>query len=176
LDTTKKSNYQKMVDGEPFTGVDPVLWQMQAKTQALIAAYHALPPDDTDAQRKAVRAIVGEMAGDALIVPPFFMEYGVHIRLGDRVFVNRGSVFLDSALVTLGDGTMVGPNVQFLTVGHPVKPEERIVETPGAPILPFRPVAFAKPITVGRMCWIGARSFCQGSQLATGPQSGRGRW
>jgi acetyltransferase-like isoleucine patch superfamily enzyme len=148
-----------MVDGDPYTGLDPVLIDMQARTQVMTAAFMAVPPEDMPARIEALRAMVGEMTGIAVILPPFFMEYGVHLRLGDGVFVNRGSVFLDSAWITLGDGTMVGPNVQFVTVGHPVRPEDRFQETPGAPILPFRPIAFAKPITVGRMCWIGAGSI-----------------
>ena len=135
-----------MVDGDPYTGVNPVLIAMQARTQALTAAVMALAPEAMTAGIEALRAIVGEMTGSAVIVPPFLMEYGVHIRMGDRVYINRGSVFPDSAWITLGDGPMVGPNVQFLTVGHPVRREDRFMETPGAPILPCRPIAFAKPI------------------------------
>lgn len=159
LDGSEKSNYQKMVDGDPYTGVDPELFALSAKAQARTAAFMALPLDDMQGRIEALRAIVGAMMGSAVIVPPFFMEYGVHVRLGDRVFINQGSVFLDSTWITLGDGTMVGPNVQFLTVNHPLKPEDRYVETPGAPIIPYRPVGSAKPITVGKMCWIGAGSI-----------------
>ncbi len=159
LDTSQKSNYQKMVDGDPYTGVDPELLALADRARARTAAFIALPPDDMPARTQALRSLVGEMTGTAFIVPPFYFDYGVHVRLGDRVFINTGAVFLDSTWITLGDATAVGPNVQFITVGHPLKPEERILETPGAPILPFRPVGFAKPITVGKGCWIGAGSI-----------------
>ncbi len=159
LDTSAKSNYQKMVDGDPYTGIDEELFALTDRAQARTAELMALPAHDRPARIEALRAIVGEMVGTAMLVPPFFVEYGIHIRLGDRVFVNRGSEFLDSTWITLGDLTMVGPNVQFLTVGHPLKPEERILETPDAPMMPFRAVGFAKPITVGKDCWIGAGSI-----------------
>jgi maltose O-acetyltransferase len=159
LDTSKKSNYQRMVDGDPYTGIDEELFALTDRAQARTALLMALPPEDRPARIEALRAIVGEMTGTAFIAAPFFMEYGVHVRLGDRVFVNRGSVFLDSSWITLGDLTMVGPNVQFITVGHPIKPEERILETPGAPLMPFRAVGFARPVTVGKQCWIGAGSI-----------------
>ena len=31
-----------------------------------------------------------------------------------------------------------------------------MIETPGAPLVPFRPVNIARPIAIGKDCWIGA--------------------
>jgi maltose O-acetyltransferase len=141
LDTSQKSNYQKMVDGDPYTAIDESLFALGAVAQRRTAEYLALPEDDFEGRVNKLREMVGEMGEMAVIVPPVHFDYGVHVRLGDQVYVNTGAVFLDSACISIGDRTLVGPRVQFITAGHPVKPEERIIQTPGAPWLPFRAAA-----------------------------------
>jgi maltose O-acetyltransferase len=51
--------------------------------------------------------------------------------------------------------------VQFLTAGHPVDPDERIVrdEETG---MPAGAMCINKPITIGKNCWIGAGSIIVG--------------
>lgn len=152
----KKSNYRKMIDGEVYTSVDLELFTLQARAARKVAAYNAIPSDQREVLRKALGDLLGEAPEIGIVVPPIYVEFGIHIRLGNMCFINTGATFLDSAPISLGERTTVGPNVQFITVTHPVKPEERMIETPGAPFLPFRPVNIARPITIGKDCWIGA--------------------
>lgn len=159
LDTSQKTNYQKMLDGDLYTGVDEELFALNAAAQRRTAEFMALPESDTAGRMEKLREMVGKMGKMVLVMPPFFFDYGIHILLGEQVFINTGSIFLDSAWITIGDRTMVGPRVQFLTAGHPTIPEHRLVDTPDAAFLPFRPVIFARPITIGSDCWIGAGSI-----------------
>jgi len=155
-DTSEKSNYQKMLDGEYYTGIDGELFALSGAAQVKIAAYHKISHEDMQAQFELLREIVGEAGEFSVILTPFSMEYGRHVRLGRRSFVNSGATFLDSAPITIGEDTMIGPNVQFITATHPVEPEKRLIETPDMPMMPFRPVNIAKPISIGSQCWIGA--------------------
>lgn len=155
----EKTNYEKMITGEPYNGADVELLGLQSVAQERMAAVEKVPAGDTDARQKVLQVLLGEMAGPSFIVPPFSVEYGVHIRLGKHVFINKGATFLDSGFITIGDNVAVGPNVQFLTVTHPVKPEDRFKAVPDqgeGQFFPFEVSCIAKPITIGAAAWIGA--------------------
>ena len=63
--------------------------------------------------------------------------------------------------MSIGDGTIVAPRVQFLTAAHPVDPGTRVTRSPatgrrnGA-------VVINRPITIGKDCWIGAGAIILG--------------
>ena len=92
-----KSEFEKMLSGEWFNGVDPDLLAMQAAAGDLMEQLAALPERDFEAREKILQQLLGSMAGRALTAPPFSVEFGRHIHLGHWVYVNRGSTFLDSA-------------------------------------------------------------------------------
>ena len=120
-----KSNYEKMIAGEPYFGTDQELADRQKDARAKKAVVDAISADDVEARSKALSELFGSVNGPALVMPPFSIEFGNHIHLGEWVYVNTGVSFMDSNTITLGDYTAVGPNVQFVTVTHPVKPEDR---------------------------------------------------
>ncbi|MEP4766661.1 MAG: sugar O-acetyltransferase [Roseibium sp.] len=135
----------------------------------------AIPPDDMEGRTAALKELFGSMKGAAIIMPPFTIEYGNHIHLGEWVFVNTGASFLDSNSITLGDFTAVGPNVQFITPAHPVKPEDRFQPAPEGSMLPFNVVNIARKITIGRECWIGAGAIIMpGVSIGDGTVVGAG--
>ena len=122
---------------------------MKAKATRKVAAYNSLPAGDDEGRDAALRDLFGDVAGWALVEPPIFVDFGIHIQLGDPCFINTGAVFLDHATITFGDRVFVGPRVQFLTANLPVEPEERVFETPGGPLLTFGVTNIAKPIRIG---------------------------
>ena len=95
------------------------------------------------------------MNGVGVIAAPFYTDFGKHIHLGNWAFVNSGATFLDSATITLEDNVAVGPNVQFITAGHPKLPQERMIPNPDQ-FPPFDFIVTAKPIRVCKQAWIGA--------------------
>lgn len=144
-----------MLAGQLYDGADPELRDYQARCRANKAAYDAVPHVDPEARFEALSKVVGSMNGPAMIVPPFFADFGKHIHLGEWCFVNAGATFLDSNTVTLEDRVAVGPNVQFITASHPLRIEDRTLEMPGR----FPPLSFmitALPIRICRGAWIGA--------------------
>ena len=59
-------------------------------------------------------------------------------------------MFLDCNTITIGDNTLIGPNVQIYTPSHPLKAGERFT---GDPAFPFR--TSAQPVSIGSNVWIG---------------------
>lgn len=153
---TDPSPWELMLAGRPYDGAHESFFAARALCAARKAALDAIPPSDLAARAEAMRALFGEMAGPAIVQPPFEVEYGVNLRLGAWVFVNAGALFNDCAPITLGDRAMVGPRVMFLTATHPVAPEDRFAAAPPGRTPPFVPVTVARPIAVGADAWIGA--------------------
>ena len=94
---------------------------------------------------------------------PFECDYGYHITVGARTFINYGAVILDGAKVTIGQDVQIGPNVQLLTALHPLDPVERGAarET-------------AKPVTIGDGAWLATGVIvCPG--VTIGARHGRRR-
>ena len=124
----------------------------------LTARLNALPFDELDERRSLLAQVFGRPVPDSLsILPPFFCDYGLGARFGDRVFVNQGCFFLDYGGITIGDRVMIGPRVTLTTAGHPVDPDERFAFITHAPIV------------VEDDVWIGA-----GATVTPGVTIGRG--
>jgi maltose O-acetyltransferase len=60
------------------------------------------------------------------------------------VFLNFGCVFLNDCTISVGDNSMLGPNIQIYTASHPLDAEKR-----------SEGLEFGKSITIGKKYWIG---------------------
>ncbi|WP_312211261.1 DapH/DapD/GlmU-related protein [Pseudescherichia sp.] len=80
--------------------------------------------------------------GKSVINAPFFYNCG-NIRLGNGSFVNYNCTMLDNETITIGEKTILGPNVTICTVTHPVDS-------------PNRKETVSEAVTVGNNVWIGA--------------------
>lgn len=67
-------------------------------------------------------------------------------RLGDNVFVNRNSTWVDTCPITVGARTLIGPNCSFYSGTHPLDPTVRNGT---------RGPESGKPINIGEDCWLG---------------------
>lgn len=123
----------------------------------LTSRLNVLPFDDEAGKAELFEQILGKpLPPRVTIYPPFFTDHGHNLELGERVFINQNCTFLDYAGIRLGERVMVGPKVTFITVGHPVDPEERKGWLSGA------------PIDVEENVWIGA-----GAMILPGVSIGR---
>lgn len=113
--------------------------------------YNKLNPNDRETQSKMLKDILGSEGKDAVIVPPFWCDYGYNIHVGDSFYANHNMVVQDGLPIKFGDNVFIGPNCTFTTAEHPVDPELR-----------KKGVEIAKSITVGNNVWIGAGSVILG--------------
>lgn len=111
----------------------------------LTSRLNVLPFSDLEKRNAILAEIFGKpLPTDTNVFPPFYCDYGLNIEFGERVFVNQGCNFSDLGGITIGDRTMIGPNVTLMTSGHPVDLDER-----------YDYLTFA-PITIESDVWIGA--------------------
>jgi len=112
---------------------------------ALTSRLNVLPFDDEEGKARLFEQILGRpLPSRVTIYPPFFTDHGLHLDLGERVFVNQNCTFLDYAGIRLADRVLVAPRVTFITVGHPVDTDDRKIWLTGG------------PIDVHQNVWIGA--------------------
>jgi acetyltransferase-like isoleucine patch superfamily enzyme len=123
----------------------------------LTSRLNILPFDDEAGKAALFEQILGRPLPEKVtIYPPFYTDHGLRLDLAERVFINQGCTFLDYAGIRLAQRVMVGPQVTFITGGHPVDPVERRTWLTGA------------PIDVAENVWIGA-----GAMILPGVNIGR---
>lgn len=142
-DDDTRSQYERMVAGDWYEATaDLVAMTNQAQERA--HQYADAFRIDADAAQVELRALLGTLGDDTTIRPPLYVDYGKHLHIGARTFVNFGLVALDVAPIHIGDDVLLGPNVQLLTPVHPIDPEAR-----GAKL------ESARAITIGNNVWLG---------------------
>jgi len=136
---------EKMLAGEVYSAVDPELIKKLNEVKCAIQRYNALRADDAQGKLSMLKELLGAMGDDqAMIIQPFFCDYGKQISVGRRFFANFNFTVLDEARVTIGDDCFIGPNVSIYTACHSTDPEERNTRQ-----------EWARPVTIGNNVWIG---------------------
>ena len=135
---------EKMLLGEPYDASDPALVAGRIRARRITRQLDTLDPADTGARAELLADLLGEIGEGSWVEAPFHCDYGSQIRLGARVFVNMGCIFLDAAPIVLGDDVQLGPGVQLLTSDHPRDAAQR------AALLES-----AHPISIGARAWLG---------------------
>ncbi|MCC9311319.1 sugar O-acetyltransferase [Kitasatospora sp. RB6PN24] len=135
-------NKERMLAGDWYVADDEELAADTRRRVELCAAFNAEPPPGE--RRRILADLLGSLGADVGIRPPFRCDYGYHIAIGDRTFVNFGAVFLDAAPITVGADVQIGPNVQLLTPTHELDTARRRAGWERA-----------LPVTIGDNVWLG---------------------
>ncbi|HYJ68439.1 MAG TPA: sugar O-acetyltransferase [Nocardioidaceae bacterium] len=157
-------NKRRMLAGEWYIPDDPDLAADTTRRIALCAAYNGVDAAPAEERSRILLELLGSVGDRVRIRPPFHCDYGYHISVGDRTFVNFGAVFLDAAPITIGSDAQIGPNVQLLTPAHELDPERRRAGWEKA-----------IPVTIGDNVWIGAGAIvCPGVTIGSDSVIGGG--
>jgi maltose O-acetyltransferase len=139
-----RTPYQRMLAGEPYIADDPQIAADHHRAMLLLDGYNRDLAASTSDRRKILVDLLGTIGPDTEIRPPFFCDYGHHIHVGARTFVNFGLMALDVAPIVIGDDVQIGPYVQLLTPTHPIDARARREKWESA-----------RPITIGDNVWLG---------------------
>jgi maltose O-acetyltransferase len=139
------SEKDRMLRGEPYLANHPDLLFERRQCRLLCERFNATSFDATVARQAILRELLGHLGEDAEVMAPFQCDYGYHISIGARTFVNYGAVVLDGAAVSIGADVQIGPNVQLLTALHALDSHER-----------RRGTETAAPLSIGHGAWLAA--------------------
>ena len=132
-----------MIAGALYRPGDPVLVAARKQAQLYMRDYNCTVYGQ-DAERDAILSAMLGTYSEAVIRPPFYVDYGTNIHLGAGVFLNYGCTLLDVCPIYIGAETQIGPGTQILTADHPRDPKERAAGR-----------EFGQPISIGANVWIG---------------------
>jgi maltose O-acetyltransferase len=139
-----KSEKEKMLAGELYNPLDKQLSEERMRARLLIKQLNDSREDEMEKRTSILKELIPNAGTGLWLQPPFYCDYGSNIILGQNVFFNFNCVVLDVTYVTIGDRTLIGPNVQLYTATHPV---DHQVRASG--------LEYAKRITIGSDVWLG---------------------
>ncbi len=133
-----------MLAGMPYLANQDGLQEARMAAQELLYQYNQLPPQQWDEQRGLLEQLLGSVGENTTVLPPLRCDYGKHIFVGKDVFINYNFTVLDVCQVTIGDRTLIGPNVSVYAAGHPIAPEDRATAW-----------EYGAEVHIGKDVWIG---------------------
>ena len=137
-----KSNYEKMISGQPYTVNDDYLRSLNQRARKFQRLFNQ--EEDKEVRQAIIKEWFGTTGEHIYIEPSIFCDYGVNIHVGENFYANYNCTLLDVCPITIGDNCMLGPNVQILTPLHPLDPVER-----------NSGYEYGAPITIGHNFWAG---------------------
>lgn len=133
-----------MLAGMPYLANQDGLQDARMAAQELLYRYNQLPPQQWDEQRGLLEQLLGSVGENTTVLPPLRCDYGKHMFVGKDVFINYNFTVLDVCRVTIGDRTLIGPNVSVYAAGHPIAPEDRATAW-----------EYGAEVHIGEDVWIG---------------------
>ena len=125
---------------------DASVFEEQKACRKILQKLNFMDRSDFEGISEVVKELLGESDG-AFINPPFYCDYGTHIKVGKNFFANYNCTIIDTGWVRIGDNCQIAPNVGIYTAGHPVHPATRNTA-----------YEYGADITIGDNVWIGANS------------------
>ena len=123
---------------------DPSILQEREHADMLCFQLNNTPPNQTQKRQELLRTLMPKLGQSAVILSPFYTDYGYHCTIGEDSFLNHGAHLMDCAPITIGSHCFIGPNCGMYTAIHPLLPDER-----------NQGLECAKPITLGDNVWLG---------------------
>lgn len=159
-----RTNRQRMLAGDLYIDDDPENTAAFHRALRLSHRYTAAYLEDPHSARPVLKELLGAVGNNVEVRPPVSVDYGSHIYIGDRTFINSGLTALDVATITIGSDCQIGPNVQLLTPTHPVEPQPRRDK-----------LEAAQPITIEDNVWLGGGvTVLPGTRIGTNSVIGAG--
>lgn len=177
-----KSEKEKMLAGEPYFAFGKELTEERQRAKELCFQYNLKSPVNEVAERKEIlRQLLpgmptsssiaspsgddnsGDNNGGAWIESPFWIDYGLHLKVGKNFYANHGCTILDCNTITIGDNCLLAPHVCISAATHPLEADKRAQ------------YELTAPVTIGNDVWIGANAtICPGVTLGNGVVVGAG--
>ena len=140
------NNQDRKNQGLPYHYDDPTLYNGQREYQELLFDYNQLRPTQMSEKQALLKKMFNKIGEGCTVEVPVNSPWGCHnVSLGEGVYVNCNVTFVDDGMITIGDYSMIAPNVVIATAGHPI-----------LPILREHHYVYAQSVHIGRNVWIGS--------------------
>lgn len=145
---------EKMLAGRLYDCGDAELLDLWHTAKDLVRDYNRTDSRDLAEKERILDALLGGRGKNVWITPPFFVDYGRNIYLGDNCEINMNCVFLDDNRIVIGKNALIAPCVQIYTALHPLNAADRFGEPKADGSFAFCKTRTA-PVAIGDNVWIG---------------------
>lgn len=143
---------EKMLGGAFYDTRDSELRQLSNYAKDLMRVYNSLPAENMELRNQMIRLLFGFCGEDARVNQPIWVDYGCNTSLGAGSLINMNCTLLDTGRITIGDHTLIGPDVKIYTAVRPVSADERIyTDEAGRSAIRTQ----TAPVVIGNNVWIG---------------------
>jgi len=147
-----------MLSGQVYDCGDAELIALWHRAKDLTRDYNILDSKDFSKKNAILDMLLGGRGQNLWIAPPFYVDYGVNIYLGENCEINVNCVFLDCNKITIGDNALIAPNVQIYTAYHSTNPKDRLPSPKSDGGFAFCKTITA-PVRIGHNVWIGGSAI-----------------
>lgn len=137
-------------DSQPAEELAKRVW----RCAELLREYNSTPADGAERRDELLTRLLGARGERLQIRVPFHANVGTNIFLGENVFINMNCTFLDDEKITIGDYSLIAPDVKIYTATHPISPRERWEDSHLSGGFEY-PLTMARPVRIGSRVWIG---------------------
>lgn len=123
---------------------DEELLKERKRAEDLCLEFNSTKPSDKKTKEEVLKKLLPNKKEDAVILSPFYTDYGYNCIIGEKTFINHNAYLMDGAEIKIGDNCFIGPNCGMYTAAHPIFFEER-----------NKGLEKALPINIGDNVWIG---------------------
>ncbi|WP_158566260.1 maltose acetyltransferase domain-containing protein [Micromonospora craterilacus] len=92
-----RSMRERMLAGDLYRGADSELEAEMRQAMVLTKAFNDSDPRDAAGRRGLLDQLLGSVGAEVEIRPPLHVDYGSHLHVGARTFINYGLMALDVA-------------------------------------------------------------------------------
>lgn len=133
---------------------DDTVYEEQKRARILTQKLNTMDRADFEGITAVIQELL-QTEETPFINPPFYCDYGNHIKVGKNFFANYNCTMLDVGKITFGDNCLLAPNVSIYTAGHPIHPDSRNTL-----------YEYGIDITIGNNVWIGGNVvICPGVNI-----------
>lgn len=143
---------EKMLCGKYYDTRDLALRRLSSNAKDLMRVYNSLPAENMDLRNQIIHLLFGSCGENVRVNQPVWVDYGCNISLGANSLINMNCTLLDTGRITIGNNTLIGPDVKIYTAVHPVSAAARIYTDEAGKTAIRTQTA---PVTIGNNVWIG---------------------
>lgn len=142
------TEWEKMQAGQIYNDFDQDLFNRRIEAKRLFRQFNLTDDEETPKRQDIMRRLFRRVGERVWIEPNFACEFGKNISIGDDVYINFGCIILDCGQVSIGNNTLIGPNVGLYSGNHTLDAQERMA----GGLIP-------KDIHIGNRVWIGGNAI-----------------
>lgn len=136
-----------MLPPKPHKMKDDAMAECQRWARSLCQQFNQSPVEAEEARTNLLRELFASFGEESVIQQPFHCDLGKNITIGRNVFLNYNCIILDESPITIGDHTLIEPNVGIYGASHPISPSARLNGD-----------CWSAPIVIGKNVWIGGNA------------------